>query len=161
VILDREYDVSVDLMVGATPLTGTAIVSFVREDGRTTAIALPENNEVTLSEGNYEIKVYVYDNSSIRIPATTKSECVDVPRKGVLGFLGMSKEKCFDISLPETKIDYALVGGGKTEAYFLESELQKGKLALRVDKLPVPNSVEMLAYNFELFETKGVDFEFT
>ena len=160
VILDRESEVKVDLEVGGTPLRGTAVASFVKDNGDSVTAALPGFDEIKLSEGTYEVKVYVYGNSSVVIPATTKTQCTDVPKGGLLGFFGGTKEKCFDISVPETKIEHALIGGGKADTYLLDSELRKGRLTLKVDRLPTPNSIDMLSQNFEVFETKGVGFEF-
>ena len=155
IVLDREHEVVVVLEVGGKELDGNAIVSFKKIEGKTKTIALPQQESVKLSEGNYEIKVYVYGNSSIVIPANTRRECVDVLREGLLGFLGGTKEECFDIEIPETKIEYAWSGGGVINSYLLESELEKGVMNLRVESLPKPNSMEELAGNFELFDTRG------
>jgi len=160
IILEREHEVEVELKVGGNDLKGTAIVSFVREDGVTKTLTLPEFSEAELSEGSYEVKVYVYGNSSITIPRSTKTECVEVPRGGLLGLVGGTDENCFDITLPETKIEHALIGGGSLNTYILESELEKGHVTLGVDALPKPDSIEDLAQNFELFEKKKVWMEF-
>lgn len=160
VILDREREVNVSLTVGSSPLRGNAIISFLRDDGFAASAVLPGLEKIKLSEGSYDVKVYAYGNASVTIPASTKTECVDAPRSGVLGFLGGTKEKCFTISLPETKIENALIGGGNVRTYMLDSELEKGGLKLRVDPMPIPKSVDDLQKNFEAFETKRVDFEF-
>ncbi|MFH1425337.1 MAG: hypothetical protein ABIG28_01235 [archaeon] len=160
VILEREHEVEVELQVLGKELDGSAIVSFVKEDGRARTISMPEQNSVELSEGSYEVKVYIYGASDVVIPATTKRECVETPKGGIAGWFGGTEEKCFDINLPEMKIEYTLIGGGKTETYLLESELERRKVVLRVDELPKPRSLEELAKNFEVFETKEVDLEF-
>ncbi|MBU0760282.1 MAG: hypothetical protein KJ600_05155 [Nanoarchaeota archaeon] len=161
VILEREHEVEVELKVGGSDLDGTAIVSFARDDGVVKTVALPEIETVKLSEGSYEIKVYVYGDSGIVIPASSKTECVDVPRGGILsGLFGATKEECFDINVPETKIEYALIGGGSLNTYLLETELEKGHAVLGVDKFAKPNSLEDLSKNFELFETKKLWVEF-
>jgi hypothetical protein len=160
VLLEREYNLEVDVQVDNQKLTDTAIVSFVRDDGKASSMVAPEINTLRLSEGNYQATVYVYGNSSIVIPATKKTKCTEVPRGGILGFMGMTKEQCFDIAVPETRIDYALIGGGKQTAYILESELEKGKLTLNVERLPRPDSLDKLQNNFEIFEEKGVNLEF-
>jgi hypothetical protein len=161
VILEKEYSLEVELKLGGSKIDDEmAIVSFTKDDGTVATAALPESNEVKLSEGNYEIKVYVYGNSSITIPASTKSQCVDAPRGGLLGLLGSTKEQCFDISLPATKIESALVGGGEVSSYLLESELRKGKIIISADRLPAATSLEQLSNNFEIFDTKRLGVEF-
>ncbi|MFH1802306.1 MAG: hypothetical protein ABH864_02525 [archaeon] len=155
IILDRERELDVELEIGGSEIDDEiAIVSFTRDDGKITTIALPDQDEVKLSEGSYEVKVYVYGNSSINLPESTKTECVEVPRGGLLGLLGSTKEDCFDITIPATRIDSSLIGGGKLNTYLLDSELRKGKLRISVDRLPVPSSLETLSQNFEIFETK-------
>jgi len=161
IILDREYNVNISLFVGQKEITeGNAIISFSREDGGSATAVLPDVSEVKLSEGAYEISVYAYRNSTIILPASTKTECVDVPRSGVLGLLGGKKEKCFDITIPETKIEHSLVGGGTSSLYLFDDELKKGKLNVRVESFPTPNSFDSLQQNFELFLSKGVDIDF-
>jgi hypothetical protein len=163
IVLDREYDVDVTLLVGGQEVSeddGTAIVSFVREDGRSASAALPEINSVKLSEGNYEVKVYAYGDSSITIPASTKRECTEVPREGILGFLGSTEERCFDIEIPETEIEHALIGGGTLNTYILDSQLRNGEVTVRADRLPSPNSIEELGENFALFESKRLSLSF-
>jgi hypothetical protein len=155
VILDREYDVELELEVGGEPLKGTAIVIF--ENGKTTSTALPDSNRIKLSEGLYNVTVYAYGNSSIEIAGSTKKQCYDVSSGGIFGLFGGTKQECTDISIPSTKIDSALIGGGKSEIYILPSDLQKGKIKLRVDSLPTPNSIEKLQSNYEAFGGMGVE----
>ncbi len=159
VILDRVYNVDLDLKVGGKSLDGTAIVSFTDNNGKSVSTLLPDVSNVKLSEGDYDVTIYVYGNSSITIPASKKTQCQDIPRSGILGFFGGSKEECFDINIPETKIDYALRGGGKAKIYLLQDQLQKGKLSIEVDELPVPKSLESLQYNYASFEGMGVSIE--
>ena len=161
VILEREYELDVELEIGGGELEGSAVASFTRDDGRTTSVALPEFNKAKLIEGNYDILVYVYGNSSLTLPATTEYKCVEVPKQGLLSaFFGATEENCFEITLPATKVDFALVGGGKTSTYILEDELKKGKMKISVSELPRPNSLDQLQQNFELFETRRVDLSF-
>lgn len=160
IIIDRNYEISVEMAVGGKALgNGSAIVSFTSE-GKTISAALPDSNKIRLAEGLYDVDVYVYGSSEIKIPETTKTQCVDVPSGGILAVFGVTKEKCFDIIIPETKIESALAGGGKSEIYILESELKTGKARIKVDSLPKPDSLEQLQYNYELFENGGVEIDF-
>lgn len=155
VILTREYEVGVSVEVGGNKLDGTAMVAFEGEENSVSTL-LPEFPTVKLSEGLYNVTVYVYSNSSITMPASTKTQCADVPRGGLLGLFGATKQKCIDITIPETKIDSALAGGGRSEIYILQSDLQKGRLKLRVDALPKPDSIEELQINYAAFEAMHV-----
>jgi hypothetical protein len=157
VVLDREYEVEVSLKVSGKPLRGNAIVTFVNDEGKSRAVSLPETNMIKLSEGSYEVKAYVFGNSSVKIKASSKTECVDVPKGGILGFFGSTEEKCFEIKTPETKIDSALIGGGTTKTYILESNLENRKVEVGVEAMPTPRSLDDLAKNFETFETRRLN----
>ncbi len=155
IILDREFEVKVDVDLGGREI-GNAIISFVKDDGRSVSAVIPEYDTIKLSEGSYKVTMYVYGNSSLTIPASTNYQCVDVPKSGLLGFFGATTEKCFDVSIPETKMEYALIGGGTVEDYFLESELRRGRVNIQATPFPTPNNIEQLQDNFELFDTRRI-----
>ncbi len=159
IILDKEYDTEIELEVGGKPLNGMAIVSFSGE--RAASTVLPDEKKVKLTEGMYNVSVFVYENSSITIPAAKKTQCQEVTRSGLAGFFGATEEKCFDINLPETKIEFALAGGGNSEIYLLPSDLEKGRIKLKVGSLPRPTSIDALAQNYELFDDMGVNLDLT
>lgn len=158
IILDREYEIDVNVNVDGQAVE-RAIVYFVSDDGTKTAM-IPDNSKITLKEGIYQVKAYVYGTTGLVIPASKRTQCVDVSRGGLLGLFGSTTEKCFDIDLPETKIEQALRGGGASETYILESELQSGKVTINTESLPSPNSLADLQTNYELFDTQGVEIEF-
>ncbi len=162
IILDKEYKLDVDIRVGGKTVSNTtAVVHFTSQDGSAGASAvLPDSKNVNLKEGLYDISVFVYGNSNVNIPATRKTECFDVSRGGVLGILGQTEEKCVDVEIPAVKIDYALIGGGKTTSYILQSDLEQGKLVIEASELPRPTSIEQLQYNYEVFGTLGVELNF-
>lgn len=154
IVLDRIYDVETEVIVDGSEMKGTALVSF---EGKITAsAALPQSKNVRLAEGEYTIRVYVYGNSSITIPASNSQQCVEVSSGGLAGLFGSKEEKCFDVNLPETKIEYALLGGGLTNTYIFPEDLEKGKIRLDVSSLKAPKSLADLQTNYELYETKNV-----
>jgi hypothetical protein len=155
IILDKSYEVKVSLLVDGKNLKGNAMISFEGKQSKT--VALPQNSETELSEGFYNVSIYVYGNTSIAIPASTSRQCVTVTSTGIAGFFGQTKEQCYDITLPETKIDSALIGGGRGEVYLLPEMLQKERLQFSVQSLPIPKSLDELQTNYALFETQGVD----
>ena len=161
IILQREFPIEVGLrMAGQTTGNMTAVVHFTSEDGYSASAILPESKTVNLKDGLYDISVFVYGNSNVVIPATRKTECFQVSRGGLAGIFGGTKEECVDVEIPAVNIDYALRGGGKTTSYILESELASGKVAIDVSELPRPTSLEQLQYNYEVFDTLGVQLEF-
>ena len=99
------------------------------------------------------------NNSTVVIPAGTKRECYTVQSPGFLGF-GSSRQECTDINIPETKIESALVGGGKADVYILASDLDKSTMTLYVDSFGKPTSTEQLQENYIIFDSKGVGMDF-
>src|SRR3989344_4738977 len=157
-ILSKEYELKVNVVVDGKALTsGSAIVHFTNSDGKSASAVLPENDRVRLSEGLYNVSAFVYGNSSVTLPATTKKECVSVAKGGLFGLFGGTEEKCFDITTPASKIDYALRGGGKTGTYILASELERGEISVYVSGLPLPQSMEQLQTNFALFDSMNAE----
>ena len=160
IILEKEYEIDVNVKVAGHSINeGTAVVHFTGEDGSVSAV-LPDSPKVNLKEGLYDVSVYVYGESGITIPSSQKTECYEVSRGGIEGFFGSTKEECVDIEIPAVNIDYALIGGGKTNTYLLESELELGNLEIDVSELPKPDSLEQLQYNYDVFNSLGVDLNF-
>lgn len=160
IFLEKEYELNVSVRVSGSSLRGSAIIIFTKSDGTSRAVTLPGEGKIKLSEDSYDVKAYIFGNSSVSIPASTKLQCVQQPKEGILGFFGSTEEKCFDISTPETKIDYALIGGGSATTYVLESQLKNGNLIIETQEFPHPSSIEQLQQNFELFETRRLNLIF-
>jgi hypothetical protein len=156
--LDKIYDIDVLFKVNGRAYNKEAIISFVSNTTSRT-IVYPEQKKISLSEGDYEVQVYVYENSSLKIGGETTEQCYEVPY-GVLGFFGVTKKKCVDLEVPEQIISMALAGGGKQRYYVLVSDLERGRVEIDAERLPVPNSLEQLQDNYILFEENGLEINF-
>jgi len=160
IIMDRVYNLDVKLKLDQKEYNGPAIISFISDDFSKTII-YPEQKSVELSEGQYEIRVSVYKNSSLKLDSTIKEQCVEIARSGIGGLLGMTEKKCFEINIPSQIISNVLVGGGKEDYYILDSELKNSEIVeINAESLPLPNSLEQLQDNYLLFEDKGLDIKF-
>lgn len=160
VYVDRLYNTEIDLIVGGQDFGGRATITFTKNNESKT-IVYPEQNSVNLTKGQYEIQVYAYRESSITIDSSTTQQCTDVPRSGIGGFFGFTREKCFNIEFPEQVISNALAGGGTQKYYILESQLADSEtLQINADSLPVPSSLESLQDNYVLFENKDLTISF-
>lgn len=139
IVLKKLYNIGLDLGT-----VDSALVSFDSDDYSKT-VFYPDTNHIELVEGYYNISVYVYRNSSLTFPETNDRKCVTVPVSGVGGIFGLVEERCFDINLPATKIDSAVIGGGKTEEYITQGQLENSKeLNINVPLFPTPKSLEEL-----------------
>lgn len=161
IVLDRIYNKNIDLRLDGTSYSGEAIINFVSEDLSKTVI-YPDQKTVELSEGDYDVSVYIYEDSSLELEESTYEECMDIPKSGVGGVMGLTQEKCFEITLPSQIVSSALAGGGKDVYYIAEYELQNfATLEIHADSLLEPKSLEQLQENYMLFETKGLGIYFT
>ena len=116
---------------------------------------------ITLVEGEYNISAYIYKNSTLTFSGYNKRMCVDVPVGGVGGLVGLKKEKCYDVNIPATRIDMAVIGGGKTSEYIAESTLSNStELNLNVPVFSMPNSLDELQDNYVKADNSMVFLEF-
>jgi hypothetical protein len=160
IILDKEYELEIELYAENNLYSGKAIVNFIGEDS-SFSLVYPNQKEVVLSEGQYDIQIYFYKNSSLKFEETTREYCTEIPSSGIKGFFGFEEEECFETVIPEQEINNVLIGGGNTEYYFIEQELKNSnKLVLRGEELNVPNSLEQLAQNYLLIENQKLGVEF-
>jgi hypothetical protein len=160
IFLDKLYDVGVNLKLDGKDYNKDAIIYFIGEESQKT-ILYPDSKTVELSEGQYEIQVQIYKNSSLKIEGEQTEHCVDVPRSGLGGILGLTDEQCFDIEIPEQIVSNALAGGGKENYYILESELaNNGIMEIQAQSLPTPITINQLQENYILFENQDLNIYF-
>ncbi len=160
VTMDKLYNKNVQLKVDGVNYNGDAIIYFTAPDLSKTVV-YPGQRSVQLAEGQYEVSVYIYKNSSINVGATTAQQCINVPRAGALGLFGLEERKCFDIQVPSQVISNALAGGGKQNQYILESELLAANtLEINSKGLPTPDTIEMLQNNYNLFDENNLEIDF-
>ncbi len=166
IILDRLYEMDLEVVVGGLDLVdrgegGVGVITFESEKYRT-SVAYPEQESVELAEGLYNISVRVFSGSDLRIPASSRRECVEVPVAGLFGAFGQTTEECFNVDISAQTLDNALSAGGKRVEFVLEDDLRNSNsVRLSVDLLPSPTSLQQLQQNFELVENQnlGVTFE--
>jgi len=155
--LNQRYPLRLELKLDGVAYNGEAIVSFISNESSST-IVYPAQETIELSQGEYELQVYIYEDSSLILGTSTQEQCVKVPRGGIGGVLGLTKDKCFDVEFPEQVVSQALSGGGKTKKYFVDSALSNaGSIEIDAESLPQPKSLEQLQINYILFEEKIVD----
>jgi hypothetical protein len=137
-----------------------ALVSITKNN-KTTTINYPTQNQINLTEGQYEIKVYVYDNSSLNVQGGKTQKCVKVPKSGIMGLFGSEEEKCFDIEIPNQVISNAVSGGG-TEDYYIGETGEEGLIGARQITINTPDfgkptSLESLEKNYNSVDVSNLD----
>ncbi len=160
ILLDKLYETNIELKLDGSSYDGNAMISFISDKSSKTVV-YPGQKTVKLSEGQYEVQVYVYKSSSLKLEKTVYEQCMEVPQTGLGGFFGLMQEKCFDIEIPEQIISNVLSGGGKENYYILESELESsGVIEINAGSLSLPKSIAELQDNYLLFEEKGLEIYF-
>lgn len=163
IALDKIY--KLNLEIKGIDSSGYAIATFIKNntDGisDTVTVAYPGQREVELSEGQYEIKVYIYSDAKISLAGGSSQKCVSVPKSGVSGMFGASEEKCFDLKIPDQVISFGVSGGGKQNYYISQSEIESSKkIIITPEKFSVPTKAEDLQLNYNKLETSHLDIIF-
>ena len=138
-----------------------SVLTFTSDNSSESKTLLyPDQKKINLSEGNYEIKVYTYDNSSLKFDATTTHQCVDVP-SGILGVFGVTHQECTDIPVPEQNITNVLVSGGSAKVLFSKKDLSKNnKIEIDLGRYKTPQSLQELQIIYTLVDAKSVGVKF-
>jgi hypothetical protein len=156
VILDRVYDREVLLRLDGRAYDGEAIINFVSNKTSQTII-YPEQKNVELVEGQYEVTVHIYRESDLRIEGVNKQQCYETPSSGLGGLFGATEENCVDLEIPDQIVSNALAGGGIQSHYILEDTLASSSLIeINARSLPNPESLEDLQENYVFFEEQNL-----
>jgi hypothetical protein len=155
IILNKLYNEIVNLQLDGANYTGSAIITFTSSDGTAQTVLYPQQPSVQLSQGDYTIQVYIYRNSSITIGASTTQQCVNVASSGIAGVLGATQQQCFNLNIPSQVISNALAGGGQSDYFALNANLQNSNtIQISASSLPTPTSLDQLQTNYLLFSNK-------
>ena len=91
IVLDKLHELDVELKLDGKNYQKNAMISFISDKSSKT-IVYPDTKAVELSEGQYEVQVYIYRSSSLKLDKTTHEQCMDVPKSGLGGFFGLTQE---------------------------------------------------------------------
>ena len=157
IVMNKLYEFDLNFeFIGSSEEVGSVLVNF-ESDEYSTSVYYPDMETVKLVEGNYKVRSYAYKEGSLTIPKLEKQECVDVPKSGLGGIVGLEEEKCFDIEIPEQQVEIVIIGGGVTEHYFIEDELENSEeLNIEIPLIGVPESVDELQGIYEEIEYENL-----
>ena len=160
-ILNKLYELEIDLNLGGSAYIQDALIYFVSDDD-SIVVNYPDKTKVNLSDGDYTVSVYAYRNSSIQFQETTTEECIEVSSSGLGGFLGFTEEKCFEVTVPAQVITNVLAGGGQENYSFSDGVLKSsGTIQINADTFSVPTTIEGVQNNYLLFEESGLEINLT
>jgi len=109
-------------------------INFINEEDGFTQFL--NGDSVNLIYGEYILRSYIMkeSNQPILIKGDTVESCSTIPREGVLGFLGLKQEKCFETELEDVELETVMVGGNEfLWGYNFGSEMT---IYVNYDKVP-------------------------
>lgn len=156
ILLDREYELDVDLRVSGKKYSGNAMVVFSSDDYLQTVV-YPDVKKIKLPSGLYDVRVQMFANSEIVLPASSQEHCVEVPRSGVLGVAGLTQKQCSIVQVEEQIVTSAITGGGITDVFFDNYQLKNSNsVVIEVNNLNIPKTFEELQENYVAIEVNEV-----
>ena len=118
----------------------TAIITFIKDDSEISdALIYPDDKNVELVDGLYNVRVLVFKKQPLTLEKQSVESCVKVPA-GVFGVLGITKEKCQTIEVPETEVDQAIFAGTDFQA-----------------QIEVKNKKTIIVYALEYKQPESID----
>jgi len=160
IILDRAYEKSISLKAGGASYNGQATIYFT-SDSDSKVVSYPSQKTVKLSEGQYNVSVYIYKNSSLKLAETTQEECIDVASSGLAGIFGVTEKNCFNVTIPAQVVSNALSGGGNAEFYVFESDLKDSNtIQINAESFTTPKTIEQLQNNYLLLDDAKLEVSF-
>ncbi len=161
IVLNKKYNLSVEVQKDGEFAEGDSAIIIFSKEGKVQTLAYPQQKNIELTAGQYQIKAYIYSNSTIRLEGSSTEKCSEVPRAGVAGFFGLTEEKCFTLEIPDQIVSSAVSGGGTENYYIGQSELLgSDKIVIDADNFGLPRKVEDLQENYNKIETSGLEVEF-
>jgi hypothetical protein len=160
IIMEKIYNKNIEILLDGVKYNGNALINF-NSDQESTNLFYPEQKNINLSKGLYEIQVIIYKNSSLKLGEMVSQQCVEVPKSGIFGVFGLKEERCFEIKVPEQLITNAVSGGGKVSYYVLENELINSRsIEINVKSFQEPESLTQLQENYDLLDTTPIEINF-
>ncbi len=157
VMLNKLYSLNLQTLLGNQNSADLALISFASKNNIQT-ISYPSQKIINLSEGDYNVSVYVYKNSSIKLQETVTEECSETLSTGIGGVFGFKDKTCKDVTIPAQVISNVLIGGGKAQLIVSEYELKNSNsIIIKMNELVLPKSMEDLQKNYFLVEQEQVE----
>jgi hypothetical protein len=162
IILDKEYPLSLEIYVDGQLTSDSAIlvISDNSDSSFGANLVYPQNKRLVIAEGDYVFDLKVFRQNSVTIPPITTTQCVSVPKEGVLGFIGLEEKKCTELTVPSQTLTNVLYAGGKLNQYVTPSELE-GASAMKIyaTGIGLPSNQEEIALGYDKIQTKSLYIE--
>ncbi|MCD4666895.1 hypothetical protein K8R47_03735 [archaeon] len=157
----KEYEVKVINSNGnirSTTSDELALITLESDLGYSTQL-FSNTGEIKLIPDNYDISIYLMNNdTSYTIEEQTVTNCVEVPRQGLLGLFG-TQEKCIESEIPEIELDSVIVGSAQFDFDITSTTLDNSnKVIFYVNYYGLPESYEDIARIYEKIDVLDENF---
>jgi len=136
-----------------------AIVTFASKDNAVN-VYYPDQKQIDLSEGDYNVSVYVFKESLITLQSQKVQQCVKVPVQGIGGIFGAMQEQCYDLDVPQESLTNVVIGGGSGQIAFTDADLKgKSKISISTQSFGIPKNINDLVDVYSLIDVSQVNIQ--
>jgi hypothetical protein len=151
--LEPVYELTLDIVLENDE---NAIITFTSEKYSQT-IFYPEQTEINLSEGIYDVTVQIYKQTNLNLGSQEVEKCIKVPSAGIPGLLGMTTEQCYNLTLPSSQLTSVPIGGGKSQFSVTDQELKSArKIKISAEELDTPTDIDEIANIYDLIDATSL-----
>ena len=99
------------------------------EQGYYAGAFYPYSKKIKLIAGDYNVKVILISNltSPLQLKEQKVKSCIKMPKKGLLGIVGITEKKCSEATIPGMALSQAISGGEEFEWSVNREELADAK----------------------------------
>jgi len=134
----------------------TVVIQLFNENEDYMAVITQDSETVDLVSGFYFIKGYLTKEEKINLKGYEIESCAEVPRGGILGYIGLTKKQCVKKKIEDTELNQVLTGGAEFDHTFESNKLRNSNtLIIYIIKNKVPQSLEELQQIYNQIKTNN------
>ncbi len=149
--LNLEIKVIEDGVIRDLDSDENVIIQFSNEADNYNVAVNEDSASVELISGSYDLSSFlVVNKNNITLPGSSIEKCIDIPKAGILGIVGLKERKCFSTNIDSMNLDQIISGG---DNFVLDLDKNKlsisKKIIVYVTKNNTPSNVEELKTIFD------------
>ena len=120
-------------------------------------VNIPGSEKIKLIPGSYDVEAYLISDSSVYVEGKDLETCLDIPREGVLGVIGLTKRECQTTKIEGLTLPQVLSGGASFSWNIEREELaENNKVKIFLNIFDVPQDIDELNKIYDEINSKGV-----
>ncbi len=125
--------------------------------GYTETILSTDNNKIKLIDGSYNVDGFVLFDSEVFVEGKDLETCLDKPRSGILGIIGLTEKECINTKIEGTTLPQVLTGGSKFQWNVDREDLANAKKVIFfVNSFGIPSNTDELNNVYNKVDTQSV-----